>query len=90
LSRSLTWWALVFPVVVLERTGIEAFTRSKRLVVPMSGVVLAVQRLVASPETGAVVTAVVAGSLATPFIALCLVIPYADLRSRFAPPVSVG
>jgi hypothetical protein len=104
----LTWWALVVPVVVLERTGIgESFTRSKMLVrgrgwtvfgtlfmagvlvfVPVIVIVLAVQGLVASPITAGLVAGVAIGGLTTPFVALCLVTLYADLRSRFAAPAA--
>jgi hypothetical protein len=104
----LTWWALVVPVVVLERTGIgESFSRSRTLVrgrgmtvfgtlfmagvlmlVPILVVVLAVQSLVVSPLTAGLVAGVAIGGLTTPFLALCLVTLYADLRSRFATPAA--
>jgi hypothetical protein len=106
----LTRWALVVPVVVLERTSIgESFTRSRILVrgrgmrvfwtlfmagvlagvlalVPLFVIVVAAQSLVASPTTAAVVAGIAAGGVTTPFVALCLVTLYADLRSRFAAP----
>jgi hypothetical protein len=104
----LTWWALVVPVVVLERTGIgESFSRSRTLVrgrgwtvfgtlfmvgilmlVPIFVVFTAVQSLMTSPIAVGLVTGVLVGGLTTPFIALCLVTLYADLRSRFAAPAS--
>jgi nitrate reductase gamma subunit len=58
------------------------------MLVPVFVIVLAVQSLVTSPLTDGLVTGVVAGGLTTPFVALCLVTLYADLRSRFAQPAS--
>jgi hypothetical protein len=103
-----TWWALVFPVVVLERTGIgESFSRSRTLVrgrgltvfgtlfmagvlasVPTFVIFLAVQALVTSPIAVGVIMGVAIGGVVTPFISLCLVTLYADLRSRFATPAA--
>ena len=100
-----TWWALVVPVVVLERTSIGgAFSRSKSLVsgrgmtvfwtlfmagvlvlVPTFAVVMVTQGLLLSPETTGLVAGVIVGGLVTPFVGLCLVTLYADLRGRLTP-----
>jgi hypothetical protein len=103
-----TWWALVIPVVVLERTGVRrTFSRSRRLVTGkgltvfwtliLAGVLSAVPALVVSapalslpvsPLTATVLAGAAAGAVTAPFVALCLVVLYADLRSRFAAPIA--
>ncbi|HXV33780.1 MAG TPA: hypothetical protein VD769_07200 [Gaiellaceae bacterium] len=104
----MTWWALVVPVVVLERTGVRrAFSRSKRLVTGkgltvfwtliLAGVLSAVPAflvsgpalsLPVSPLTATVLAGAAAGTVTAPFVALCLVVLYSDLRSRFAAPIA--
>jgi hypothetical protein len=56
--------------------------------VPAIVISTVVGRLPVSPDAAGGITVLVLGGLTTPFVALCLVTLYADLRSRFASPVA--
>jgi hypothetical protein len=95
-----TWWALVLPVVVLERKTVgAAFGRSKALVrghgatvfwtlimagvlaiVPFLPTVLLLGDAAVDEGPAAFVVNLALGGLVTPFIGLCMVVLYADLR----------
>lgn len=86
----LTWWALVVPVVVLERTGIrEAFSRSRTLVrgrgmtvfgtLFMAGILMLVPVFVIVLAVQSLVTSPLTGGLVTGVVAGGLTTPFVAL-----------
>lgn len=86
----LTWWALVVPVVVLERTGVgEAFSRSRMLVrgrgmtvfgtLFMAGILMLVPVFVIVLAVQSLVTSPLTGGLVTGVVAGGLTTPFVAL-----------